>query len=146
MLEMRSIDVEAKEAVFGWTCLMTAAGNGHLDICRLLIDKGAQVEAKDTCDVTPLHWAAIKGLIEVVSLLCDYGADIEARTDSGMRPLHYAAYHGNISVVKDLIEVRNADINARDDMGKTPLWWGTRITGYDNKDAAAYLVSHGGIE
>ena len=34
----------------GDTCLMTAAYNGHLDICRLLIDKGAQVEAKDSDD------------------------------------------------------------------------------------------------
>ena len=48
MLNMKSIDMEARrggeEDVD--TCLMTAALIGHLDICRLLIDKGAQVKAK----------------------------------------------------------------------------------------------------
>jgi ankyrin repeat protein len=45
MLEMKSIDVEARRGgeEDGWTCLMTAALYGHLDTCRFLIDKGAQV-------------------------------------------------------------------------------------------------------
>jgi ankyrin repeat protein len=42
MLEMRSIDVEARVGGdYGMTCLTIAAANGHLAICRLLIDKGA---------------------------------------------------------------------------------------------------------
>ncbi len=148
MLEMKNIDVEARLGGRddGDTRLMEAAYYGHLDICRLLIDKGAQMEIKDSSGSTPLHYAAMEGRIEIVRLLCDHGAHVETRSNNGWRPLHDAAYHGKISIVKELIEVRNADINARDDMGKTPLWWGTRITGYDNKDAAASLVSHGGIE
>ena len=49
MLAMRSIDVEARRGgrEDGETCLLTATYNGHLDICRLLIEKGAQLEAKD---------------------------------------------------------------------------------------------------
>ena len=49
MLEMKSINVEARacEREDGETCLMIAANDGHLDICRLLIDKGAHLEAKD---------------------------------------------------------------------------------------------------
>jgi hypothetical protein len=46
MFEMRSIDMEAKGGVNEWTCLMKAVDNGHLAICRLLIDKGAQEEAR----------------------------------------------------------------------------------------------------
>jgi hypothetical protein len=50
MLEMKSIDVEARQGgrEDGWTCLMIAARNGYLDICGLLIDKGAQIEAKES--------------------------------------------------------------------------------------------------
>jgi hypothetical protein len=73
------------------TCLMTAAYNGHLAICRLLIDKGAQLEAKDSGGWTPLHYAAFRGHVEIVRLLCDRGADVEARDNGGWRPLHYAA-------------------------------------------------------
>ena len=142
MLAMRSIDEEAKGGVYGWTCLMEAAFNGHLAICRLLLDKGAQVVAKDVHGWTPLHFAARFGHVKIVRLLCDRGADVEARTNEGWRPLHVAAYHGYISVVKELIEERNAEINARTDRGNTARRFARK---QDNLDIAAYLVSHGGV-
>ena len=80
-----------------------------------MIDKGAQIEAKDSDGWNPLHNAAMEGHIEIVRLLCDRGADIEARSDNGRRPLQYAAQNGHISIVEDLIEVANADINASTD-------------------------------
>jgi hypothetical protein len=140
MLGMRSIDVEAKDGVYKRTCLHIASDNGHLAICRLLIDKGAQVEAKDRDGYgrTPLHWAAWKGHVEIVRLLCDRGADAEARDIDGWKPLHFAAFYGHISVVNELIEERNAEINARDRGGETALR-------YARKTIAAYLIAHGGI-
>ena len=72
-----SMEVYAKEGEYGGICLMTAAIHGHLAICRLLIDKGAQLEAKDRDGMTLLRWAANQGLVEIVRLLCDCGADIE---------------------------------------------------------------------
>jgi len=143
MLEIRSIDVEAKGGVHGQTCLHTAAWNGHLAICRLLIDKGALLEAKDYIDWTPLHYAALRGLVEIVRFLCDRGADVEARDRSGRRPLHWAAMKGQISVVKELTEERNAEVNAKDKDGRTALLLGKN---HGNPDVAAYLVSHGGIK
>jgi hypothetical protein len=150
MLEMKSIDVEAREGggEDGWTCLHTAAYHGHLDTCHLLIDKGAQVEAKDSGGYTPLHYAAYHGHVEIVRLLCDRGADVEARTYDnanwrGWRPLHFSVSTGHISVVKELIESRNAEINARDNDGRSAL----RMARDQNKpDIADYLVSHSGIE
>jgi ankyrin repeat protein len=141
MLEMRSIDVEAKENEYGGTCLMAAAFNGHLAICRLLLDKGAQLEAKNSTGSTPLLWAAYRGHVEIVRLLCDRGADVEARNNNGDRPLQ-SAMHGHISVVKELIEERNAEINARDNGGRTAL---AVANEYDITDIAAYLISRGGI-
>ena len=135
--------MEAKRGVFGRTCLMTASFNGHLSICRLLIDKGAQLEAKDVYGNTPLHFAADQGHIEVVRLFCDRGADVKACEYKGLRPLHYAAIWGHISVVKDLIEVRNAEINARNSNG----WTALTCARQNNKPAIAiYIVSHGGID
>ena len=149
MLEMKSIDVEARGGgrENGWTCLITAAENGHLDICRLLIDKGAQLEAKTSNGWTPLHCAADQGHVEIVRLFCDRGADVEARTNDnayrpGSRPLHRASMNGHISVVKELIEERNAEINARANDGWTAL---TNARQQHRRDIAAYLVSHGGI-
>ncbi len=142
MLEMRCIDVEAKVGEYEMTCLMTAAYHGYLDICRLLIDKGAKVEAKNSHGGTPLHYASIRGHVEIVRLLCDRGADVEARDDTGEKPLYAAAWDGHISVVKELIEERNAEINARTGDGRTALWVANN---YNKPDVAAYLVAHGGI-
>jgi len=108
-----------------------------------LIDKGAQMEAKDSNGNTPLHFAAANGHLEIVRLLCDHGADVEARNKWGMRPLHWAAYHGHISIVKELIEVKNVEINARDTGGRTALSLARQL---DNDDIAASLVSHGGVD
>jgi ankyrin repeat protein len=76
--------------------------------------------------------------IEIVRPFCDRGADVEARDDGGRKPLQCAACNGHISVVKELIEERNAEINARDNDG----WTALRLARHE---VAAYLVSRGGI-
>ncbi len=146
MLEMRSIDVEAKisDELGGMTCLHAAAANGHLDVCRLLIDKGAQIEAKSRNGLNPLKWAARNGHLETVRLLCDRGADIEACDNIGLRPLHEAAYYGHISIVKELIEVRNAEINARDNIGWTASTWG--LLGDIPEKVGYYFNSLGAVD
>jgi len=140
MLAMRSIDVEARGGDYGQTCLITAAIFGHLAICRLLIDEGAQVEAKDGGGCTPLHRAAMRGYVEIVRLLCDRGADVEARDNDRWRPLHIAAINGHNSVVKELIEERNAEINARNNYGETALRYAIK---YNKHDVSDSLFSRG---
>ena len=78
----------------------------------------------------------------ILFVLCDRGADVEARSSYGSRPLNIAAEYGHISVVKELIEERNAEINARDEDGRTALRW-ARVG--NKHDISAYLVSHGAI-
>ena len=94
---------------------------------------------KDEYGKTPLHCAAIQSNVEIVRLLCDHGADVEARTNNGVGPLHLAVFNGHISIVKELIEERNAEVNARDDERRTALWWAS-----NNPTIAAYLISRGG--
>jgi hypothetical protein len=143
MLAMSSIDVEALHEDGGQTCLMDAALNGHLSICRLLIDKGAQVNAKDGHGWTAIQWAILEGHIATVRLLCDLGADVEAHDAEGMNALLCAAAWGRITIVKELVDKRNAKINARNTKGQTALTMARR-RGSD--DIASYLASHGGIE
>ena len=44
--------------------------------------------------------------------------------------------------MKELIEERNAEINARVEDGRTALGWAREV---NKPNVAAYLVSHGGI-
>jgi ankyrin repeat protein len=54
-----------------------------------------------------------------------------------------AAADGHISILKELIEVRNADINARDEHEETAL---TTAQNHEKADMVAYLISQGGID
>jgi ankyrin repeat protein len=56
-----------------------AAGEGHLEIVKLLLEHGADVNAK-TAYETALHLAAEKGHLEIVKFLLEHGADVNAKT------------------------------------------------------------------
>jgi ankyrin repeat protein len=61
-------------------------------IAKLLLSKGAEIDAKDDDGMTPLHIAAWKGRKAVVQLLLSHGTEVNARNKRGTTPLHYAAY------------------------------------------------------
>ncbi|MCG8340467.1 MAG: ankyrin repeat domain-containing protein [Cytophagales bacterium] len=102
----------------GATPLHWAAFNGHLEVVRLLIDKGADKEAKHIGQ-TSLHWAVIRNHLEVVRLLIDKGANIEAKYE-GWTPLHWAAANNRLKAVILLID-KGANIDAQNERLWTPL-------------------------
>jgi hypothetical protein len=56
------------------TALIAAAQNGHIGICRLLLEKGAKLNAVDAADIDALTYAAKKGHIRICLLLIQNGA------------------------------------------------------------------------
>ena len=65
----------------GWTPLLFAANNGHLDVVGLLLEAGASVGARAERGVTALKVAREGGFEEVVELLQGHGAGQEAEED-----------------------------------------------------------------
>ena len=62
---------------------------------KLLLEKGAELESRDTrYGRTPLSWAAVKGREAVVKLLLEKGAELESRDTGGRTPLWWAAVKG----------------------------------------------------
>ena len=61
--------------------LHSAAAGRHLEVCRLLIAAGADVNATQRDEFTPLHAAAQHGDVELVELFLSAGADPTAQTD-----------------------------------------------------------------
>ena len=70
------------------TPLHFAVQGGHLKVIKLLIDHGADMDAKGAKrEDTPLHWASMAGRIEVAKLLLENGANITIKDKYGRTPL-----------------------------------------------------------
>jgi ankyrin repeat protein len=67
----------------------------NAEVTRLLIERGADVNAAQTAGYRPLHQAAVAGREDLVQLLLDAGADKTARCDRGKTPAEYAAERGH---------------------------------------------------
>ena len=57
---------------------------------RMLLEAGANVNASDQYQMTPLHFAANCGHAKVVAALLEAGADVNRSDSFGMTPLHWA--------------------------------------------------------
>ncbi|MCE9553204.1 MAG: ankyrin repeat domain-containing protein [Planctomycetes bacterium] len=69
------------------TLIHAASYDGEADIAELLIQLGADVNARETNGRTPLHHAAYNGHLDVIDVLVRNGADLVAKDNSGMTPL-----------------------------------------------------------
>lgn len=102
--------------------LLYQTRHDHTVKMRLLLLLGANANAKDETDSTPLMGAAWRGQIDAVKMLLDHGANLNARNKSGETPLILAAKEGHSEIVRLLID-RNPDLNAKDNDGWTCLMW-----------------------
>ncbi len=103
----------------GRTPLMQAAAFGNVETLRVLLDAGAEVNARNRTDATALLWAA--GDPEKARLLIDRGADVTLQSKQGRTPLMVAASRPANSPVVALMLAKGADPRAQDRLGTTVL-------------------------
>ncbi len=160
----KSCDVNTKDGK-GWTALMLAATEGHIDTVQILLGKDADIDATNyESGCTALMLAAWHGHTAIVQALLNKGAKVNMKSDSGKTALMAAAFQGNIDIVmllkrvektnsKLLAAVRNCDvysvyallnkgatINADDEDGQTALMFAAR-KGY--MDMVQILLDNG---
>jgi ankyrin repeat protein len=104
--------------------LMIVAGEGKLDLAKLLVKYGADVNAVDVDGNTALMNAASFGNLDIVKFLVEHGANVNAAATvagfTGYTALIYASERGQVNVVKYLIK-HGANINAKKKNGDTAL-------------------------
>ena len=79
---------------------------------QYVIEKGANIEAKENNGWTPLHIACYQGHLPIVQYLIEKGANIEGKDKEQFTPLHIASLFGKIDVVKYLVS-KGANKNAK---------------------------------
>lgn len=84
--------------------LVTALSLGNTEIASLLIQSGAQVDARDPKGQTALFRAVKRGDRRMACLLLDYGANILAADSSGTQIVHVAVSRNDTEMVRALLE------------------------------------------
>jgi ankyrin repeat protein len=117
------------------TALHRAARAGNLTLATLLLDRGADVNARGNIRETPLHCAVRAGHRAMAELLIQRGATLDLQTEPGVgmaysgwendqygnTPLHLAAYYGLPALV-DLLVERGASVQSLNRNGLHPLF------------------------
>ena len=121
LLISKGADVNAKANTGAATItpLDHAVLSGHADVAAVLLDRGANPDARGYCGVMPLHRAAQKDRTDLARLLLDHGADVNIKGGSiEITPLHWAAAHAEVA---EFLIAKGADVNAKDKNLITPL-------------------------
>jgi len=103
----------------GATLLMHAAAFGTVEILKLLLDAGADVNARNDFDATALLWGARDA--EKSRLLIEHGANVNARSKQGRTPLMLASLRPGGSETVALMLQKGADPKVQDGRGDTAL-------------------------
>ncbi|THX14501.1 ankyrin [Aureobasidium pullulans] len=96
-------------------------GGCDVDILKLFVSKGVDVNAKDNAGIKgALHLAARRGEHAIMQVLIDAEADMNIKSSSGQTLLHEAARGGSADVVRRFLAY-GVDIEARNKDEQTPL-------------------------
>jgi uncharacterized protein len=105
----------------GRTALLIATQGNDVDVARLLIDAGADVNAKDSIRDTPFLYAGAEGRNEILRMILATGrADLRDTNRYGGVAIIPASHHGHPETVRILLET-DVDIDHVNNLGWTAL-------------------------
>ena len=117
--------------------LHRALTEGPQNRTKLLLEGGANIDARDSHGATPLITASERGNLAMVTLLLNHGAWIDAADHEGNTALHEASFYGHGRCVEVLLAA-GAQTSARNALKFTPLHQAVRrfweITGESSDD------------
>jgi ankyrin repeat protein len=122
------------------TPLMDAAEVGSADAMRLLLDRGAEVNAQNALGATALMWSAAD--LNKVRLLLDHGADVNKAARSGRTALMLAAFTNPSAEAVRLLLAKGPNVNAAD--GRQ--WTALNAAAFGNDTASLRMLLEAGAD
>jgi len=114
--------------------------SGHLDMMRLLIEKGADVNVRDAEGASPLDDAVWNGNLDAAAVLIAHGARLnEPDAQTGATPVNEAAFRGHTELIRYLL-LFHPDVTTADNRGRTPIENAVRM----GKEESALLLLEAG--
>lgn len=101
------------------TALIVAVEYNKPEIAKYLVERGADVKARNANDSIALHIATWHGRVDLAKVLVAAGAEIDAQNKYGDTPLHRAAEKKKPDMVKYLV-LQGADVNLTNNKGRKP--------------------------
>ncbi|MCD4731646.1 MAG: ankyrin repeat domain-containing protein [Bacteroidales bacterium] len=136
----QDVNLKSKD---GWTPLHLASGNilkNHLDTIKILLKRGAHINAIDKYGQTPL-FLSMSGekQMPTVKLLIAKEADLNIPNHKGLSLLHRAVFYNNIELIERLCS-KGGNINAQDKDKSTPMFTAIR---HNRPKIVSLLLSKG---
>jgi ankyrin repeat protein len=127
----------------GYTPLdMAAFSIRYMPMVKLLVEKGADVNAQASSGATPLFWAVMREQRDELQYLIDHGANVNAADAYGDTILGMVLHMQYTSMIQILLD-HGADVNAVDQSGHRPLSFALSM---DDHRWADVLKKHGAHE
>ena len=123
LVGLKDVDVNHAEnngnAVLHWTVL-----KGHVDVVQVLIDAGADIEARNKDDEqgrSPLLLASVEGHLDIVKMLVEAGAGVRVTDNNGDTCLDLASFFGHTEIVRYLVGLPEVDASKKSTDGNTAM-------------------------
>lgn len=122
------------------TPLMIASREGKIEIVKLLVENGADIDKTDLHGETALWKAYYNFYSKVVDYLFEKGSNANVTNNSSETLLTMSADRGDLAMVQFLVEKKGIDVNR-----KTNSNWTALVYAVDRNriDIVKYLVEHG---
>ena len=138
ILDNKIVDVKSQD-VRKQTPLHRAATIDNVEIVKILIEHGADVNALDHCDASPIFIAACHGHWEIFKILVENGAELDNLDYLNQSLIMYAITGQNTDIIKFLCESSDC-LYDEDYKSRTPLYCALK---HDNDEIIKVLIENG---